>query len=254
MGGYLPPSTPEEKLFCRRVADAAGRCESSGRLQFTGFLDERQQALALAQLARLSWQGYLFFGGYSDAERTVLALYEGEEPAFEQFPVICLRISCRHADHLTHRDYLGALMGLGFKRECVGDILPDEEGAIVFALPATAKLICNQLSEVGRESVSAAITQLPQSICAASGEPVKISVASLRLDAVLAALLHLSREQTAALIRTERVLVNHIVRSAPSTMLEEGDLLTVRGTGRFRLQSLCGQSKKGRSFVICIKY
>ena len=86
---------------------------------------------------------------------------------------------------------LGALMGLGFKRECVGDILPDEEGAIVFALPATAKLICSQLSEVGRESVSAAITQLSQSICAASGEPVKISVASLRLDAVLAALLHL---------------------------------------------------------------
>ena len=254
MGGYLPPSTAEEKLFCRRVADAAGRCESSGHVQFTGFLDERQQALAQAQLARLAWQGQLFFGGYPDAERVVLALYEQDPPKAEQFPIHCLRIGCKNAARLTHRDYLGALMGLGIKRECVGDILPDEEGALVFALPAFARMIETQLTEVGRERVTVAPAALPQSVDAPAGEPMQISVASLRLDAVLAALLHLSREQAAALIRSEKVLVNHIVRTAPAVSLEEGDLLTIRGTGRFRLQALCGQSKKGRSFVRCIKY
>ena len=223
-------------------------------MQFTGFLDERLQDLARAQLARLAWQGHLFFGGYPDAERVVLALYLREPPAAEQFPVVCLRIGCKNAERLIHRDYLGALMGLGLKREGVGDILPDAEGALVLALPAAARLIETELTEVGRERVTVAPAPLPQSAGEPAGEPLRISVASLRLDAVLAALLHLSREQAAALIRSEKVLVNHIVRSAPATPLAEGDLLTIRGTGRFRLQELCGQSKKGRSFVSCIKY
>lgn len=253
MSGYLPPSTPAEQIFCRRVADAAGRCEATGRPQYLGFLDERQQVLAAAQLSKIKWPEHLFFGGYPLAERKVLAVYGDEPPAEEAFPLCCLRVSCR-GGALTHRDYLGALLALGLKRECVGDILPDGEGAYLFALSSSAQLIAAELREVGRAAVKTALCDPPAALAPQEGEAVRASVASLRLDAVLAALLHVSRDDASALVRSERVLVNHVAKTAPAAQLGEGDLLTVRGLGRFKLKEVGGQTKKGRIFVTCIKY
>lgn len=252
MSSYHPPETPEEKLFCRRVADAADRFWSFGRVQFLGFLDERQQTLAEAQLGRGD-PPYLFFGGYPQAERRMLAV--GTEQILEtEYPFFCLRIDCKKAGRLAHRDYLGALMGLGLKREAVGDILPDSGGAVLFALPAAAALIEEQLREVGRETVSARRCAIPNDLCSSAGEPVRLSVASLRLDAVLAALLHQSREHASELVRSDRVQINHRLCASGAAPLEAGDLITVRGTGRFRIEEIGGQSKKGRVFVTCIKY
>ena len=80
-----------------------------------------------------------------------------------------------------------------------------------------------------------------------------VSLSSVAL-AVLAALLHVSRDDASALVRSERVLVNHVAKTAPAAQLGEGDLLTVRGLGRFKLKEVGGQTKKGRIFVTCIKY
>ena len=177
-----------------------------------------------------------------------------EQLSQEEWPFSCLRISCKNAQRLTHRDYLGALMGMGIKRETLGDILPNEQGAILFALPTAAALIADQLHEVGRESVSASCCPLPDELCAPCGQSVRFSVASLRLDAVIAALLHQSRDHASGLVRSERVQINHRLCSNVSAQLEEGDLVTIRGTGRFRVEEIGGQSKKGRVFVTCIKY
>lgn len=250
---YLPPTGPEEQLFCRRVADAARRCGSCGRAQYLGFLDERQQALAEMQLARLQWAQSLFWGGYPGAERGVLALYDAAPPPLEEYPLCCLRITARGGG-LTHRDYLGALLGLGLQRECLGDILPDEEGAYLFSLQPQAALIVRELVSVGRQKGRAEHCLPPPALAARAGQESCVSVASLRLDAVLAALLHKSRERAAELVRAEKVLVNHIPLGSPSALLEEGDNITVRGTGKFRLQQIGGPSKKGRIFVTCIKY
>ena len=253
MSGYLPPSTPAEQIFCRRVADAAGRCEATGRPQYLGFLDERQQVLAAAQLSKIKWPEHLFFGGYPLAERKVLAVYADEPPNGEAFPLCCLRVSCRGGG-LTHRDHLGALLALGLKRECVGDILPDSGGAYLFALSSSAALIAAELREVGREAVKTAICAPPADLAPQQGETVRASVASPRLDAVLSALLHVSRDDASALVRSERVLVNHVPKTGPAAQLSEGDILTVRGVGRFKLEEIGGQTREGRVFVTCIKY
>ena len=252
MSGYLPPTGAQEQLFCRRVADAVRRCDDSGRAQYLGFLDERQQALAQMQLARSQWPQHLFFGGYPDAERKVLAVcLDAPEPV--AFPLCCLRIDCRGAA-LTHRDYLGAVLGLGLERECLGDILPDAQGAYLFALRTQAQLILRELTEVGREKAAVSLCEAPPQLAPSEGESLSASVASLRLDAVLAALLHKNREDAADLVRGQRVQVNHVLRTEGSAALAEGDLITVRGFGRFLLEKAGDKTRKGRTFISYRKY
>ena len=156
-----------------------------------------------------------------------------------------LFIETPHAERaLTHRDYLGALLSLGIKRECLGDILPCPNGAYVFALPRIAPLLLEDLTSVGRcaarvrTASSEALPPIPQP------EEKTASVASLRLDAVLAAMLHVSRA----------VDVNHVTMSSALSEVYENDRFSVRGYGKYRLCGTGARSRKGRTFVSYLEY
>lgn len=257
MKGYLPPQNTQEEIFCRQVRDAAVRSERISRPVYIGFLDERQQQLASTQLAGSKWSQHLFFGGCSSAERKVLCVYTEDLPQENDFPISALRISCTKESFgsLTHRDYLGALLALGLERRCIGDIFPDELGAVAFVQTEQAQLIRNELHSVGRFFASAQpCEELPANLCSHPAEVCTVNVASLRLDAVLAAALHLSRANAAALVASGKVLVCHVAIQDSSRVLSEGDTVTVRGLGRFSLTSVGGRSKKDRIFLTLTKY
>lgn len=153
MRGYIPPADDDERLFVRRLGDLVQVVRQRGTSRSTPFLSDRQQELARAALAGLGFEGYAFDGGYPDAERRILRLF-GEYGAQEPLPAVCLFAQTLRADRaLTHRDYLGALMSLGIRRECIGDILLSEDGAYLFVLDTVAPLVCDELSSVGRCSV-----------------------------------------------------------------------------------------------------
>ena len=153
MRGYIPPADDDERLFVRRLGDLVQAVRQRGTSRSTPFLSDRQQELARAALAGLGFEGYAFDGGYPDAERRILRLF-GEYGAQEPLPAVCLFAQTLRADRaLTHRDYLGALMSLGIRRECIGDILLSEDGTYLFVLDTVAPLVCDELSSVGRCSV-----------------------------------------------------------------------------------------------------
>ena len=142
MRGYIPPADDDERLFVRRLGDLVQVVRQRGTSRSTPFLSDRQQELARAALAGLGFEGYAFDGGYPDAERRILRLF-GEYGAQEPLPAVCLFAQTLRADRaLTHRDYLGALMSLGIRRECIGDILLSEDGAYLFVLDTVAPLVC----------------------------------------------------------------------------------------------------------------
>ena len=65
-----------------------------------------------------------FVGGYEDAERRLCRLCAEEYCADNGAPVILYHITATARDAvISHRDVLGSLMGLGIKREMIGDIL-----------------------------------------------------------------------------------------------------------------------------------
>ena len=199
-------------------------------------------------------------GGGPEAERRVLCLEP--EYSYGECPVRCVQLQCRAlpgAALPAHKDYLGSLMGLALKREALGDILlpADAPGtAYVFALEPAAKLICRELCQAGRTEVSTRLLE-PEEIPAFPAPERQLltaTVSSLRLDAVLSAMLHVSRGTAAELIEAGRVEINHLPVEKPHAPVYEQDVFTVRGKGRFRLTALPGKSKKDRSIIEFFQY
>lgn len=246
----------------RRVQEAAENARNGYGTRFLGFLDERGCVLAEACLHKETDVFATFWGGFEEAQRCYLGLSGEAAPAAEEFPLTCLQLKCWlpgrciPANALpTHRDYLGALLGLGLKRECLGDIMTQDDFALCFAEEKTARVILQELTSVGRFTVQAepAAAEILQN-WKPKTETLTLNVPSLRADAVLAALLHCSRTQAAGLIQGGAVSLCHVPLSQLHASVEEGDVFSVRGHGRFCVREIGGLSKKGRIWVTADRF
>lgn len=241
----------------RRTEDLCRVAENRGIARYTGYLSDREQALAQAALNRFGWEEASFEGGYPQAERRVLCI----EPAgaYGEPPICCVKIECDRFSgaSLSHKDYLGSLLGLGLDRSCLGDILPfdgPEQGAYAFTLENTVDVICSQLCSVGRASVHVErfLGELPEG--SVQRELCTATVSSLRADAVIAAMMHCGRSRAAQLLSGGCVEINHIAVTSSHTPVYEGDIFTIRGSGRYKLTALGGKSRKDRLFIEYFKY
>ena len=258
--GYIPPQNDKERFLMRHIEDLARTAQARGIPRYSSFLSDREQALAQAALSKAGCSCWRLEGGYPEAERKIAAIEP--EDAWTDSPLACVRLDCRAApgaDLPAHRDYLGSLMGLALKREALGDIvLPaDAPGtAYVFALEPAARLICEELVQVGRTAVSCTPQSLEELPGLAPEQRVlhTAAVSSLRLDAVLAAMLHCSRGAAAALIEAGRVEINHLPTESIHAPVYEGDIFTIRGRGRFALTALPGKTRKDRQIIEFFQY
>ncbi|EJX08042.1 RNA-binding S4 domain protein [gut metagenome] len=256
--GFIPPQNDREKLIMKRVDDLCRIAESRGIARYTGFLSDREQMLAQAALNRNSWQEYSFEGGLPNAERKLLCIKPADSDS--EPPICCIRIKCAQSgsQNVSHKDYLGSLLGLGLERSSVGDILPFDDGktkgAYVAVLESTAEIICSELCSVGRLNVRAEHYDGPIPSQAVRREVLTATVSSLRGDAVIAAMLHCGRGRAAQLLSGGTVEINHIVVTSAHTPVYEGDVFTIRGIGRYKLTALGGKSRKDRLFIKYFKY
>ena len=259
--GFVPACNDEERYLMRHIEDLADAAFSRGIARYSAFLSDREQDLARAALGRAGVRdGWRLDGGWPEAERRVLCLEP--EYSYGECPVRCVQLQCRAlpgAGLPAHKDYLGSLMGLELRREALGDIvLPaDTPGtAYVFALETAGKLICRELLQVGRTEVTTTLLSLDEvpEFPQAERKTQTATVSSLRLDAVLAAMLHCSRGQACEWIAAGRVEINHLPAESAHAPVYEGDVFTVRGKGRFGLTALPGKSKKDRSIIEFFQY
>lgn len=253
----MDTSSSEDKLFFARLSDMVQQVRRSGTYAFSAFLDERQCALAQQWCSRNA--GDLLFslhGGFPDARRKILALYPDycEDYVNEDVPVRCLTFTYREEDKLTHRDFLGSFMALRLKRETIGDIVVSNGRAQVLVSEIAAKTITSSVSKIGRVGVHIA-DELPFDMeVTQEYKDIPASVASLRLDCIVAAAANTSREKAALLVRSDKVDVNHFTISSVSETLQQGDVISVRGCGRFVLSDIGGLTRKDRIHIILKKY
>jgi RNA-binding protein YlmH len=240
----------DERQFIGRAWDWAQKAVHSGRPYITHFLHPGQIALLKIISNAIGNLSIVTDGGYPDAERVKAALVPSECTWFDgDLEIAILHIApSAFSGKLSHRDYLGAILGLGITRDVLGDILVTEKGAYAAADRAMAAYILQNLSQIGREMVS--VTEVDMSVL---GEAVlrqyrheKITVAGLRLDAVLAKAFRISRDAAAALIRQGDVKLDFRPVSSPSTPVEADTLLSCRGYGRVKIFTEGDLTRKGR--------
>ncbi|BAK98228.1 hypothetical protein OBV_10300 [Oscillibacter valericigenes Sjm18-20] len=250
----------EERLILARVLDRLEQTRNRNIPAATDFLSPQEQASAemLLHLAGVDGTEYVPLGGYEGAERKIFLFlpdWLDAQSAAEQSPIRCLRAKYRPEYDLSHRDILGSLMGMGITREKTGDILVGKESCDLIVLDSVADFLLQSWDQAGRAklSVSAVGTadlSMPEESC----EEVRDTVMSLRLDAVAATGFKMARGKAAALIGSGRVQVNWLDCTKPDRLLGEGDTVSARGLGKFKVAEVGGVTKKGRTSLVIKRY
>ena len=251
----------EERTLLRRMCDLAERADRSGFFSASRFLTPAEQAAA-APAAPHFPAALTFDGGFDGAERRVAIFTPwGVEPPEREDPRHPLAaLSMTHPQPLGHRDILGAVMNLGLERPQIGDILPGQgtkppyESSLVCLRPNLDFLLAS-LSRAGKLPLE--VRELPLSALVPPERKTErrtVTVASPRLDAVLAAVWHLSREEAQSAVRRGLVSLNHRPEEKPDRELHEGDLLSLRGGGRAAVAEFAGESRRGRLRVVLEVY
>ena len=192
------------------------------------------------------------FGGCDIAERKMIRFGNPEEMGYDPgFPIAVLSIKpvqAKFSDDLNHRDFLGALMNLGIKRELLGDIFVQDNMACVFCKDSISEYIIRDLSRIRHTTVkvSAADPEDISGITSPKLEDKMILVSSCRIDAVIARAYNLSRSDSVSLFETGLVYLNGRECSENAKELTPGDIISVRGHGRFEFAEELSLSKKGK--------
>lgn len=239
----------------RHLLDLCRKSEKTRSWQYSGFLSPAEQE-DLARSREASGFSWFLSGGHEYAERKILAAGDEAEYGPAELPVRVVAVrpkSEKYAEELTHRDYLGALLGLGVERSVIGDILVRDRRAWFFCLDSVAELLASSLTQVRRTAVAAEIAAADLPELRPRYEVLRVNVASERLDAVAAAFAGLSRGQAERLFAAGMVFVNSRETADKSLRLKEGDVISVRGTGKAVYDGIAYETRKKRFQVILRK-
>jgi len=240
-----------EELMRRRFAELGQRAYG-GIWANTEFLSIAEQGV-LMSCARELAAPFSLEGGHPSCERRI-AMFGSEDYCGYQAepPIACVRIASKNAkfaDKLEHRDFLGALINLGIRREVLGDIFVRDDCAYLFCMDTIADYIADNLERVRHTAVTCSVVEdTPEELSVAT-KRMDLNVPSERVDAVVCAVYRLSRTQSQQLFAAQRVFVNARETENPSRALREGDVVSVRGFGRFTYHGVQRETKKGRLYV-----
>ena len=220
-----------------------------------------------------------YYGGYDDAERVVMAClpYYMTDPEltgsqqvenngmtadyFNEILTVIRAVSPKGSAAsgkgrpLSHSDYLGALMGLGIRRSVIGDIIVTDDGADIIVLKEMAEFLLMNLTGAGKaristEEVPLSDLRIPES----RFDEITDTVASLRLDAVLASAFRMSRGKAAEAVRQGLVFVDHIEAAKPDMTVSEGSELVIRHKGKAKLLQAGSRTRKDRINITIARY
>lgn len=243
-----------DEFLKKRFRELADKAYRNNIYTFTDFLGLSEMSAFYEIERELSFMPWEAFGGGEDCERMMLRF--GSEELFgytEAFPVVCLNIKPlmqKFADKLSHRDFLGALMNLGIERDTLGDIVLKENEGYLFCTETIAPYICENLTRVKHTPVLCEKAKEIPTEREVDLQEMKIQVASKRIDGVISKVYRLSRGESVEYFRQKKIFVGGRLCENNSYALKEGDIVTVRGCGKFIFAESQGISKKGKLNVI----
>ena len=237
-----------------RIREALRNAQQRGKPGFVGFLDLQEAARARERAAHTAAASGCW-GGYEDAQRVIFGAFPDYlEPDPMYYPLTALEATFRKSVVPEHRAVLGSLMALGIERDTVGDLLIEAGRAVIFVRSELAPHIVQQLTRIGGEGVSVREVENPILPPPKPRIPVSSTIASPRIDCVVAVLAGCGRTASAELITRGAVTCNGMICTSVSQECVSGDVISIRGTGKFCIERIGPQTKKGRLAFLAGKY
>lgn len=258
-------TSDEDKLLISKMFDKIDFMNKRNSIEYTDFLDMRQRQLLEKVLKEIRFNNYIATGGFKSAERTVLIFYpEKLEELFNKgffdyntiLNVVKIKLPNELKGIYKHRDYLGAIIKVGIKREKVGDINVYKDGADLIVLKDAVKYILEGLQKLTRFSKSEFenIKLEELNIQEPKLQILNIIVPSMRIDSILSEIIRTSRAKALEIIKEEKVFINHEIVAKGSKEVKNSDMITVRGKGRFKVNGIINNTKKGNLILEIEKY
>jgi RNA-binding protein YlmH len=248
----------EEYQFQKRIDELANRSYSQCRYVYTDFLNMAELSQFYEMSGALSFVDFKVYGGHEEAERCMVGFGSEKLCGYEEdFPIACVKIMPRmqkFADRLNHRDFLGALMSLGVTREKLGDIIIKENEGYLFCQDTVGQYIVENLTSVKHTPVACSVIDSRLELPRQEMAEKRIIVSGNRADAIIAKTYKLSREQALNLFREKRVFIGGRCTTGNSQPLKAGDVVSVRGYGKFLCDEEAGNTQKGRLNIMIREY
>ncbi len=249
--------TNMDKMLIAHVLDKIDRGEFSNVNVYSNFLDPAVasfigKALNIKHFSEDINSDTFLYGGYEYAERVSLVIKK-DEYWKSRFKVIRVTPIANKIQNITlsHRDYLGSLMALGIKRECLGDIIVSETFADIIAIEDICEHILRELESVSKLKLNVSIYDIDEITIKEDDVAKKsITVSSSRLDSIIGKAFNLSRERAKEVISSGKTFVNFIKVYKNDMSIKQGDFITVRGMGRIKIISIKEPNKKGKIPII----
>lgn len=253
----------DDKILLAQILDKIEMVEKKNKIEHTDFLDLAQIELVQKFINKIKISNYMSYGGFEQAERKMYVIYSEkfnslvvEKNLSNIVQIIRIQLPEDLKGKYTHRDYLGAVIKLGIKREKVGDIVVDENGADIIVDRDIVKFLLDNLGGLTRFSKSIITVQNIEDLRPVEirKEELDIIVSSLRLDNVISELARCSRNKALDIINMERVFVNFECETKKTKQIKPGDMISIRGKGRFFIKEIMGQTRSGRTIAKVEKF
>lgn len=242
--------TEDSSLIKKRLCELARRADSTSTFVFTDFLGLGEQSLLAEVIGEFRGVHFESFGGAEGAERVVVRFGDPEELGYTvPYPIITLKAEPKNqkfADKLTHRDFLGAIMNLGIEREVIGDIVIINNVGYIFVKEEMCEYLTSSLTKIKHtDVVLSTVSDLPEGELYKT-EARRVQVSSERLDAVIAKVFSLSRDDAQSLFKKGLVFASGKCIESTSYSPKPSEKISVRGHGRFIYKGFSSLSKKGK--------
>ncbi|MBQ7410805.1 MAG: hypothetical protein IJW20_05450 [Clostridia bacterium] len=251
----------EHKLLIAKVIDKYEFSKTKNKITYTDFLNISEISIVKKILKEENVSNFVIFGGKEEADRNVIIFYPekfSEEMVEKNYEKIfeVIRIKLPNNIKYEHREFLSGIMKLGIKREKFGDILVTEFGADIIALAEISKVLANDLKTLTRFRKSEITVENINDLTyiETEFENINIIVSSIRLDNFVSELAKCSRGNASDIITEGRVFVNSINEFKDSKKINVGDLITIRGKGKFIFDGIEKETKSGRYLLNMRKY
>ena len=237
-----------QKDFLSERLEEASRMASERMIRiYTDFYEPNLQHIIEREMGRYPSADCSFFGGHEYTERKMLCVHpRGEAPSVEDYPIDCVQIDLPKKCGIAHPDVLGAVLSLGIERDQTGDITVRDGLVQLFVSRPIGQLVSDELTRIGKWEVSPRLASAGEvKVYEPNFSETSVIIPSMRIDALIHSVYRLSRSEAAAFVKGEKVFINHESVTKPGRDVREGDIVSVRSKGRFIVERVAGQTKKG---------